>query len=128
MSSQGTRTPVEAVPDLVTALRRLRQAAARFAYNQIDTWGEQLKGVAAPSSTIDRAVVAGATAWATNSGNPAIAAVNAAWAGADAKTKAGMVTFLLLAAVLAPVVLLLILLGLLVAAIILRARRSLTTG
>lgn len=115
------------VPDLAPALRRLAEATVSYAEAKREAWIGELKGVTEPASPTDRAVVEGLKAWATGH-NPASAALRAAWAGTNGKTKVAIVAIVVLVGAVSPVLLLLLLLALLITALVLKLRAAPTAG
>lgn len=111
--------------DLRAPVRRLARQVARNLTVKLDGWQRQVKGASEPQGPLDHAVVAGLHALATGKEHPALAAVRAAWAGSEARTRAAMVGLLLLLVVTAPLVLLgLLLLGAAIAVAMKAARPS----
>ena len=124
-TSTATAPGRTATPDLWGALQRLVAEAGRFAEARLDAWSRQLEQTARSADVTDRAIVGAGLAVAAGR-NPLWGAVRAVWSGAGVGTRIGIVTALVLLAVLAPAMLLLLLIALLVAAAVMqvRARRA----
>ena len=124
-TSTATAPGRTAEPDLGAALQRLAAEFGRYAEAKLDTWSRRLEQGMRSVDVTDRAIVGAGLALAAGR-NPVWGAVRAVWSGAGLGARIGIVTALVLLAVLAPTMLLLLLIALLVAAAVMqvRARRA----